>query len=201
MRMKRSLARTRTPAGALHAPRARAHGRSGGAVRLEHLDDGLLPVLRGHGQRRLALRVGLAHGRAGLQQVLHQLLPAVARGVVQTAVPGGVHGVGVRPVVQQQLDNSDAVGADRIAQRSDALVVLPVQGFPPGEEVLHGLEVAVLGGLVQRQGRLLKLLHRGGELAREPAHPLAELQHELLVLVVAHGGLHAVFLDVLEDGR
>ena len=59
-----------------------------------------------------------------LQKVLQELLPAIARRVVQPAVPRAVHGVGVGPAVQQQLHHGDAVGADGVAQRRDALVVL-----------------------------------------------------------------------------
>ena len=64
---------------------------------------------------------------ARLQQVLQELLPAVAGRVVQAAVAGAVHRVRVGPVVQQQLHHGDAVGADGVAQRRDALEVLRVE--------------------------------------------------------------------------
>mmetsp|Transcript_71929 Transcript_71929/g.203130 ORF Transcript_71929/g.203130 Transcript_71929/m.203130 type:complete len:268 (+) Transcript_71929:272-1075(+) len=166
----------------------------------EDLQARLLLVGGGDDKGRLALGVGLVHTGASLQQVLNELLAAVTRGIVQAAVALRVHGEGVRPVVQQQLDDCDPVRADGITQRRDALAVMRVQRLLLGQEVLHGLEVAVLRGLMQCQRCLIDLLQHGLQLCRQAAHLLAKLQHQLLVLQVLHGRLHAVFLDVLHDG-
>mmetsp|Transcript_97342 Transcript_97342/g.284379 ORF Transcript_97342/g.284379 Transcript_97342/m.284379 type:complete len:218 (+) Transcript_97342:502-1155(+) len=170
-------------------------------MRLQDLDDHLLPVLCGHCQRRLALGVGLVDRGASLEQVLHQLLPAIAGCIVQAAVARGVHRVGVGAAVEEELDHGDAVGADGVAEGRDALVVLRIQRLLLAKEVLDGLEVAVLRSLVEGQRCLVQLLDRRLQLLGQAAHLLAELQHQLLVLVVLHGGLQSVLLDVVQDGR
>mmetsp|Transcript_14940 Transcript_14940/g.39715 ORF Transcript_14940/g.39715 Transcript_14940/m.39715 type:complete len:308 (+) Transcript_14940:404-1327(+) len=170
-----------------------------GALGLQELHGGLLLVARGHCQGRLALGVGLVHVGASLEHVLAELLAAVARRIVETAVAGGVHGEGVRALVQEELHHGDAVGADGVAERGDALQVLGVKGLLLVHVLLDGLEVAHLRRLVDAQGRLLDLLHCGLHLLGKAAHLLADLQHELLVLVVLHRRLEAVLLDVLED--
>mmetsp|Transcript_71216 Transcript_71216/g.189350 ORF Transcript_71216/g.189350 Transcript_71216/m.189350 type:complete len:221 (+) Transcript_71216:241-903(+) len=119
---------------------------------------------------------------------------------MQAAVSRRIDSVGVGSAVEQQLHDGDAIGTNRVAQRRDALVILHVKGLGLGQKVLHGFQVTVLGGLVQGEGRLVELLEHWCQLCRKAPHLLAELQHELLILVVFHGGLETVLLDVLQDG-
>mmetsp|Transcript_44742 Transcript_44742/g.116369 ORF Transcript_44742/g.116369 Transcript_44742/m.116369 type:complete len:288 (-) Transcript_44742:15-878(-) len=166
----------------------------------QHLDHGLVLVLRGDVERLPALSVGLRHAATRLEQILYQLLAPITSRVVKRRVAVGVDREWIGPAVQQQLDDGDTVSADGVAQRGNAPRVLGVQWPLLLNVLLDCLEVAHLGRLVQREGRLVDLLQRGLELLRHPAHGLAELEHQLLVLVVLHDCLHPVLLDVLDDG-
>mmetsp|Transcript_54893 Transcript_54893/g.128120 ORF Transcript_54893/g.128120 Transcript_54893/m.128120 type:complete len:166 (-) Transcript_54893:574-1071(-) len=96
------------------------------ALSYQELDGGLLLVKLRHGQRCLPLRVPLVHVAPDLEKVLQEFFPPVARCVVQPAVAVAVHCKRVRPAVQEQFDHSDPVGADRVAEGCDALVILRV---------------------------------------------------------------------------
>mmetsp|Transcript_139589 Transcript_139589/g.353956 ORF Transcript_139589/g.353956 Transcript_139589/m.353956 type:complete len:335 (+) Transcript_139589:176-1180(+) len=174
---------------------------SGRAVRLEDFDHCRLLVHRRHGQRRLPLGVGLLHARPDLQQVLDELLPPIARRVVQAAVAGGVHRERVGTAVQEQLHDGDPVGTDGVAQGSNAFVVLLVERLLPLQILLDRLELAILGGLVQSQGSVVDPSKGRLELLWNATHLLAELHHQLLVLQMLHGSLQSVLLDILQDGR
>mmetsp|Transcript_21668 Transcript_21668/g.51518 ORF Transcript_21668/g.51518 Transcript_21668/m.51518 type:complete len:325 (+) Transcript_21668:58-1032(+) len=168
-------------------------------VRLQHLDGGFLLVLRGCSQRRHALSVRLIHVCTNLQEILQELLAAIAGCVVQPAVPGAVNGIRICPVVQKKLHHGDPVGSDGITERSDSLEVLRIQRLLLLQEALHSSKIPPLGSFVQGHCRVLNLLQNRRQLRRQATHLLADLQHQLLVLVVLHGSLHAVLLDVLKD--
>mmetsp|Transcript_16680 Transcript_16680/g.34867 ORF Transcript_16680/g.34867 Transcript_16680/m.34867 type:complete len:282 (-) Transcript_16680:9-854(-) len=170
-------------------------------MRLQDLDTLLLSVHRRHGQRGLSLGIRLGHIGTNLEQILQKFLAPVACSIVQSAIARTVHGVGIGSAVQQELHDGYSVGANGISQRSDALMVLGVQRFLFCQEVLHGLHVSILGRLVQSQCSLIDLLQDRLQLRRKTAHLLADLQHEVFILVVLHGGFHAVLLDVFEDAR
>mmetsp|Transcript_21665 Transcript_21665/g.51510 ORF Transcript_21665/g.51510 Transcript_21665/m.51510 type:complete len:314 (+) Transcript_21665:58-999(+) len=169
-------------------------------VRLQHLDGGFLLVLRGCSQRRHALSVRLIHVCTNLQEILQELLAAIAGCVVQPAVPGAVNGIRICPVVQKKLHHGDPVGSDGITERSDSLEVLRIQRLLLLQEALHSSKIPPLGSFVQGHCRVLNLLQNRRQLRRQATHLLADLQHQLLVLVVLHRCLHAVLLDVLKDG-
>ncbi len=60
---------------------------------------------------------------------LQQLLSAVARCIVESAIAGTVHGIRICSTVQQELHYSDAVGANGITQGGDALEILEWKGL------------------------------------------------------------------------
>mmetsp|Transcript_40978 Transcript_40978/g.83702 ORF Transcript_40978/g.83702 Transcript_40978/m.83702 type:complete len:295 (+) Transcript_40978:164-1048(+) len=169
-------------------------------MRFEDLNRSFLLILGSGGQRRETLSVGLVHICTNLQQVFQELLATISRRIVQPAVARAVHGVGVGAAVQEELHHSDAVGTDGIAQGSDALVVLTVQRFFLVQEGLYRLNITALRGLVQRHGRVLDLLQHRVQLRWQTSHFLADLQHQFLILVVLHGCLHAILLDILKNG-
>mmetsp|Transcript_4928 Transcript_4928/g.12345 ORF Transcript_4928/g.12345 Transcript_4928/m.12345 type:complete len:246 (+) Transcript_4928:415-1152(+) len=151
-------------------------------------------------ERSLPLRVGLSRAGSRLEQILHKLLAPIAGRVVEPGIPVRVHGEGVRAVVEEQLHHRDTVGADGVAERRNALLVLSVQGLLLRKVIVDGLQVAVLGGLVHVQRRLFDLFQGRLQLLGQPAHLFADFQHELLVLAILDHRLHPVLLYVLEDG-
>mmetsp|Transcript_35437 Transcript_35437/g.110503 ORF Transcript_35437/g.110503 Transcript_35437/m.110503 type:complete len:338 (+) Transcript_35437:137-1150(+) len=179
-------------------PRARSHA---SPVSLHERNCVLLLVERGNGQRCQSLSVALVCVHARLEQILKEFPTAITSRVVQGTVAVRVHGKGICSAIQQELCNGDAVGADGVAERSDASVVLHVQGLHLGEELLHRVHVPVPGGLVQRLLGIALRPQRRMDLARKAARLLADPQHEVLILVVPHNRIEPVLLDIGKYGR
>mmetsp|Transcript_55187 Transcript_55187/g.121052 ORF Transcript_55187/g.121052 Transcript_55187/m.121052 type:complete len:342 (-) Transcript_55187:2-1027(-) len=171
------------------------------SVLLQELHGSGLLVHRSNSHRRLPLGVGLVHARPGLNQVLEELLAAVACSVVEATIACGIHGEGVGPLVEQHLYHGDLVGPDGVAERGDAPLVLCIEGLSLGDVLLNSLQVAHLRGLVHVERCFIDLLQGGLQFLRQAAHPLADLQHQLLILVVLHCRLHTVLLNILENVR
>mmetsp|Transcript_83940 Transcript_83940/g.102825 ORF Transcript_83940/g.102825 Transcript_83940/m.102825 type:complete len:221 (+) Transcript_83940:330-992(+) len=120
---------------------------------------------------------------------------------MQAAIARAVHGIGIGSTIQEEFHHCYSVGTNGISQRSDALVVLRIQWLLLGQKILHCLQVAVLGGLVQSQCSLINLLQNWLQFRWKAAHLLADLQHEVFILVVLHGRIQTILLDVFKDTR
>mmetsp|Transcript_48286 Transcript_48286/g.114832 ORF Transcript_48286/g.114832 Transcript_48286/m.114832 type:complete len:273 (+) Transcript_48286:67-885(+) len=166
---------------------------------LQELDAIIVAVHLRHRKRCLSLRVRLVHTDPELEHVLKQLLAAISGCIMESTVASGINSERVCSVVQQQLNDSNAVCANCIAQGRDTLHVLRVNGYLLVQELLHCPEVTVFGGLVEVERCLLDLLQSWLQLLWQASHLLADLQHQVLILSVLHDGLHAILLDVFKN--
>mmetsp|Transcript_84944 Transcript_84944/g.240928 ORF Transcript_84944/g.240928 Transcript_84944/m.240928 type:complete len:269 (-) Transcript_84944:118-924(-) len=160
-------------------------------LRLKHLNGAGLLVLRRRSQWGDALVVRLLDVDALAAQELQEVLPTVAGGVVDAAVPLQVDGGGVRLVLHEQLHDARAVRGDRVAEARDSAVVLGVEVAAArvrlrlGQVRAHRRGVPELARLLERQRPLADLLQGALHVPRHAAHLPAHLHHQVVVLDVA----------------